>query len=158
SVVGRYYAMDRDNRWERVKKAYDLLVNGEGEKTSDVFSTIQKKYEAGETDEFLLPLVLTENDKPVAVIKNGDVLVCFNFRTDRPREISIALTQRDLHEWNMHKLDLHYVTMTRYDDTFQNVEILFEKDNLGNTLGEVLSKAGKSQVRIAETEKYPHVT
>lgn len=158
SVIGRYYAMDRDNRWERVKKAYDLLVNGEGEKTDDVFSTIQKKYETGETDEFLLPLVLTEKGNPIATIKNGDLLICFNFRTDRPREISIALTQRDLHEWNMHKLDLHYVTMTRYDDTFQNVEILFEKDDLANTLGEVLSKAGKSQVRIAETEKYPHVT
>lgn len=158
SVIGRYYAMDRDNRWERIKKAYDLLVNGEGEKTDDVFSTIQKKYEAGETDEFLLPLVLTEKGNPIATIKNGDLLICFNFRTDRPREISIALTQRDLHEWNMHKLDLHYVTMTRYDDTFQNVEILFEKDDLANTLGEVLSKTGKSQVRIAETEKYPHVT
>lgn len=158
SVVGRYYAMDRDNRWERVKIAYELLVNGVGERTNDVFSTIQKRYAAGETDEFLMPILLQENDSPVATIQDGDVVLCFNFRTDRPREISTALTQRDLHEWNMHKLDLHYVTMTRYDDTFQNVEILFEKDDLGNTLGEVLSKAGKSQVRIAETEKYPHVT
>lgn len=159
SVVGRYYAMDRDKRWERVKLAYDLLVKGEGEKTQDILNTIQQRYEANETDEFLKPIICVDDqDQPVATIKDGDLLLCFNFRTDRPREISMVLTQQDFPEHNMKKLDLHYVTMTRYDETFENVQVLFEKDNLTNTLGEVLSKAGKTQVRIAETEKYPHVT
>lgn len=159
SVVGRYYAMDRDKRWERVKLAYDLLVKGEGEKTKDILNTIQQRYDANETDEFLKPIVCVNNEnQPVAKIKDGDLLLCFNFRTDRPREISMVLTQQDFPEHDMKKLNLHYVTMTRYDETFENVQVLFEKDNLTNTLGEVLANAGKTQVRIAETEKYPHVT
>lgn len=159
SVVGRYYAMDRDKRWERVKLAYDLLVHGQGDATTDILGSIQAKYDQGETDEFLKPMALTgPGGQPVATIQNGDLLICFNFRTDRPREISQVLTQRDMPEHGMHKLDLHYVTMTRYDDTFKNVDILFTKDDLADTLGEVVSKAGLTQVRIAETEKYPHVT
>lgn len=159
SVVGRYYAMDRDKRWERVKMAYDLLIKGEGEKTKDMLGAIQKRYDANETDEFLKPIVcVNDQDQPIATIKDDDLLICFNFRTDRPREISMVLTQQDFPDHNMKKLDLYYVTMTRYDETFENVHVLFEKDNLTNTLGEVLAKAGKTQVRIAETEKYPHVT
>ncbi|MBK7870996.1 MAG: 2,3-bisphosphoglycerate-independent phosphoglycerate mutase [Saprospiraceae bacterium] len=159
SVVGRYYAMDRDKRWERVKLAYDLLAKGEGDKTSDILTTIQNRYDADETDEFLKPIAcVDEHQKPIATIKNGDVVICFNFRTDRPREITEVLTQQDFPDFGMQKLDLYYVTMTNYDDTFQNVEVVFEKDNLNNTLGEILAKAGKTQVRIAETEKYPHVT
>lgn len=154
TLVGRYFAMDRDNRWGRVKVAYDLLVKGEGEVTNDVLTTIAQRYEMSETDEFLKPIVLEKE----AQIKNGDVLLCFNFRTDRPREISTVLTQQDMPEFEMKKLDLRYVTMTRYDETFKNIDILFTKDDVSNTLGEVLSKAGKTQVRIAETEKYPHVT
>lgn len=159
SVVGRYYAMDRDKRWERVKKAYDLIVHGEGEISTDILQTIEKRYQNGETDEFLLPITLVDSDKtPVAKIQDGDVVLCFNFRTDRPRQITTVLTQQDFPEYDMHKLALHYVTMTSYDETYTGVQVLFEKDNLNNTLGEVLSKAGKTQVRIAETEKYPHVT
>jgi 2,3-bisphosphoglycerate-independent phosphoglycerate mutase len=154
TLIGRYFAMDRDHRWGRVKVAYDLLVKGEGEFTMDVLSTLTQRYEMGETDEFLKPIVLEKE----AQIKNGDVLLCFNFRTDRPREISAVLTQQDMPEFEMEKLNLHYVTMTRYDETFKNIEVLFTKDDVSNTLGEVLSKAGKTQVRIAETEKYPHVT
>ncbi|MEZ4958658.1 MAG: 2,3-bisphosphoglycerate-independent phosphoglycerate mutase [Saprospiraceae bacterium] len=159
SVIGRYYAMDRDKRWERVKQAYDLLVKGEGKKSSNVMATLEKRYAAGETDEFLKPIACTsDNGQPLATIQDGDVLICFNFRTDRPREISTVLTQKDMPEHGMKKLDLHYVTMTRYDETFQNIKVIFEKDNLNNTLGEVISKNGLTQVRIAETEKYPHVT
>jgi 2,3-bisphosphoglycerate-independent phosphoglycerate mutase len=158
SVIGRYYAMDRDNRWERVKLAYDLLVNGTGTSFDSVLKGIEASYANEKTDEFIEPIVITENGNPIAKIEDKDVVICFNFRTDRPREISIALTQRDFHEFNMHKLDLHYYTMTSYDSTFENVKVVFEKDNLYNTLGEVLSKLDKSQVRIAETEKYPHVT
>ncbi len=154
TLVGRYFAMDRDNRWGRVKVAYDLLVKGEGEFTTDILATIAQHYEMGETDEFLKPIVLEKE----AQIKNGDVLLCFNFRTDRPREISTVLTQQDMPEFEMKKLNLRYVTMTRYDETFKNIDVLFTKDDVSNTLGEVLSKAGKTQVRIAETEKYPHVT
>ncbi len=154
SIVGRYYAMDRDNRWERVKKAYDLLTKGEGQSfhtTSDVFDS---SYTSGITDEFIEPAILDKN----GIIENGDVVISFNFRTDRPREITIALTQRPLQEYNMHPLDLHYCTMTNYDKTFKDVHVIFEKDNLNNTLGEVISKMNRTQVRIAETEKYPHVT
>lgn len=159
SVIGRYYAMDRDKRWERVKLAYDLLVHGKGEQTQDVIATMQERYAQDETDEFLKPIVcVNEQSEPLATIRNGDVLICFNFRTDRPRQISIVLTQRDMPEYDMYKLDLHYVTMTRYDETFENIDVLFTKNNLTNTLGQVLAKAGKTQTRIAETEKYPHVT
>lgn len=159
SVIGRYYAMDRDKRWERIKLAYDLLVHGKGDQTQDVLSTIQERYEKKETDEFLKPIVCTDNEhQPMATLQEGDLLICFNFRTDRPREISTVLTQQDMPEYDMKKLPLRYVTMTRYDETFKNIDILFHKEDLKNTLGEVLSKAGKTQVRIAETEKYPHVT
>ena len=159
SVIGRYYAMDRDKRWERVKLAYDLLVNGVGEKTTDPVAAIRKQYENGVTDEFIKPIICVDEERrPLAKIKDGDVLICFNFRTDRPREISQVLTQTDLPDFDMKKLDLKYVTMTRYDETFVGIDVIFEKDNLTNTLGEVLSNAGLSQVRIAETEKYPHVT
>ncbi len=159
SVIGRYFAMDRDKRWERVKLAYDLLVHGEGERTEDALRTVQQRYDQKETDEFLKPIVCTGADgQPLATLQEGDLLICFNFRTDRPREISYVLTQEDMPEYNMKKLDLRYVTMTRYDETFRNIDILFRKEDLRQTLGEVLSAAGKSQVRIAETEKYPHVT
>jgi len=159
SVIGRYYAMDRDKRWERVKLAYDLLVHTKGELTSDPLATIRKRYEAGETDEFLKPIACADaSGRPVATLADGDVLICFNFRTDRPREISEVLTQRDMPEYGMKKLNLRYLTMTRYDEAFEGIDVLFEKENLAATLGEVLAKAGKRQVRIAETEKYPHVT
>lgn len=159
SVIGRYYAMDRDKRWERVKLAYDLLVHGEGEITTDPIATVLQRYAADETDEFLKPIVCTDdNGQPIATIQDGDVLICFNFRTDRPREISTVLTQKNMPEFDMKKLDLRYVTMTRYDETFTGIDVIFNKENLTNTIGEVLSKAGRSQVRIAETEKYPHVT
>jgi 2,3-bisphosphoglycerate-independent phosphoglycerate mutase len=158
SVVGRYYAMDRDKRWERVKLAYDLLVHGTGTAAQDVLAAVQASYEAGVTDEFVKPIVATQNGKPLATIQHGDVVLCFNFRTDRGRQITQALTQQDFHEQNMYKLPLHYITLTNYDDTFQNVQVIFDKDNLSNTLGEVVAKAGRNQIRIAETEKYPHVT
>lgn len=159
SVIGRYYAMDRDNRWERVKKAYDLLVNGEGKKTEDVLAAIKGSYEAEVTDEFIAPIVqVDENGDPLATIQEDDVVIFFNFRTDRGRELTIALSQRDFPEHDMHKLPLYYVTMARYDDSFRDVEIIYEKDNLKNTIGEVLAKNGRTQIRIAETEKYPHVT
>jgi 2,3-bisphosphoglycerate-independent phosphoglycerate mutase len=159
SAIGRYYAMDRDNRWERVKKAYDLMVNGEGEASQDIIASIKKSYDGGVTDEFILPVVRVDSyGKPVAVIKEGDVVICFNFRTDRGREISLALTQKAFPEYNMHPLNVHYVTMTSYDETFKNVKVVFRKDDLTKTLGEVLEGANKNQIRIAETEKYPHVT
>jgi 2,3-bisphosphoglycerate-independent phosphoglycerate mutase len=159
SAIGRYYAMDRDNRWERVKKAYDLMVNGEGEASQDIIASIKKSYDEGITDEFILPVVRVDSyGKPIAVIKEGDVVICFNFRTDRGREISLALTQKAFPEYNMHPLNVHYVTMTSYDETFKNVKVVFRKDDLTKTLGEVLEGANKAQIRIAETEKYPHVT
>jgi 2,3-bisphosphoglycerate-independent phosphoglycerate mutase len=159
SAIGRYYAMDRDNRWERVKLAYDLLVNGTGEASQNIIQSIKESYLKDVTDEFVQPIVrVDENGLPLAVIENGDVVICFNFRTDRGREITIALTQKAFPEYNMHPLDLHYITMTPYDETFKNVKVLFDKDDLTSTLGEVLQEAGKNQIRIAETEKYPHVT
>jgi 2,3-bisphosphoglycerate-independent phosphoglycerate mutase len=159
TVVGRYYAMDRDKRWERIKIAYDALVYGQGIPTTNVVKDIKNSYAEDVTDEFLKPLIcVNENSEPLATIKDGDTLICFNFRTDRPREISLVLTQQDMPDQDMHKLDLNYITMTRYDETFKGITVLFEKNNIQNTIGEVLAKAGKTQVRIAETEKYPHVT
>jgi len=158
SVIGRYYAMDRDNRWERIKLAYDLLVNSEGEKTNNILKTVKARYESGETDEFLKPMVKTYRRKPIAKIQADDVVIFYNFRTDRPREITEVLTQSDKPEFGMKKLPLKFLTMTRYDENFKGIDVLFTKDNIKNTLGEVLAKAGKTQVRIAETEKYPHVT
>ncbi|MCE2742595.1 MAG: 2,3-bisphosphoglycerate-independent phosphoglycerate mutase [Fluviicola sp.] len=158
SVIGRYYAMDRDNRWERVKQAYDAMVHATGTKFNSATEAIQNSYENGKTDEFIEASIICENDQPIATIKDKDVVISFNFRTDRPREISIALTQKDFHEFNMNQLDLEFYTMTNYDSTFKNVHVIFEKDNLKYTLGEVLSKLDRTQVRIAETEKYPHVT
>jgi 2,3-bisphosphoglycerate-independent phosphoglycerate mutase len=159
SVIGRYYAMDRDNRWERVKLAYDLLVQGIGTPTQDIITAVQTSYEAGVTDEFIQPIVAVDaTGKPVGIIEPDDVVICFNFRTDRGREITQALTQRDFPEQNMHKLPLYYVTLTNYDDAFVGVKAIFDKDNLNNTLGEVVAAAGRTQIRIAETEKYPHVT
>ena len=154
SVIGRYYSMDRDNRWERVKKAFDLLTKGVGSKYTSSDEAIESSYENGITDEFIEPSIIDSN----GVIENGDVVICFNFRTDRPREITIALTQKAFPEFQMEPLDLHYCSMTNYDATFKNIQVVFEKDNLINTIGEVISNAGKTQVRIAETEKYPHVT
>ncbi|HRH64888.1 MAG TPA: 2,3-bisphosphoglycerate-independent phosphoglycerate mutase [Bacteroidia bacterium] len=159
SVIGRYYAMDRDKRWERIQQAYDLLVHGKGRACVDVIQAMQESYSAGITDEFIKPIVAVDENKiPLAIIEPGDAVLCFNFRTDRCREITQVLTQKDFHEQNMHKMELYYVTMTNYDDTYQKVKVIYDKDNLVNTLGEVLAKAGKSQIRIAETEKYPHVT
>lgn len=158
SVVGRYYAMDRDKRWERVKLAYDLLVHGKGKPVIDFRTGMEESYAENITDEFIKPLVVVEDAKPVAVIRDGDVVICFNFRTDRGRQITMALTQKDFPEQSMTALSLHYITLTNYDDTFQNVKPVFDKDNLENTLGEVLAKNGRKQIRIAETEKYPHVT
>ena len=158
SVIGRYYAMDRDNRWERIKLAYDAMVNGSGESTEDVIKSVEAAYKSGITDEFLKPIIKMVDGNPLVKITEGDVVICFNFRTDRGRQISQALTQKDFAEYDMSKLDLHYVTMTSYDDSFKGVNIVFEKDNLDNTLGQVLANEGKSQIRIAETEKYPHVT
>lgn len=159
SIVGRYYAMDRDKRWERVKLAYDCMVNGIGELSQEPIQTMQQRYEQGETDEFIKPIVTSEDGQThLAQIRQGDVVICFNFRTDRGREITEALTQKDFHEQNMHKLDLHYVTLTEYDKTFKNVNVVFPDIDLQMTLGEVLETHHKKQVRIAETEKYPHVT
>lgn len=158
SVIGRYYAMDRDNRWERVKKAYDLLVHGQGTPFESAREAMSSSYAQEITDEFIEPAVITKDGEPLAKIEAGDTVISFNFRTDRPREITIALTQRDFPEYEMKALDLDYITMTSYDKTFTGMKIVFEKDNLSMTMGEVLAKAGKTQVRIAETEKYPHVT
>lgn len=159
SVIGRYYAMDRDKRWERIKRAYDLLVHAQGEKVHHIGQAMQKSYDAGITDEFINPIVLTHADNsPVATIAEGDVVIFFNFRTDRGRELTQALSQQDFREYNMHKLHLYYLTLTHYDDTFKDVRIIYDKEHLKDTLGEVLARQGKKQIRIAETEKYPHVT
>ncbi len=159
SVCGRYYTMDRDKRWERVKQGYDLLTKGEGKQTTDPIKTIQESYDEGVTDEFIKPVVVTDdNGEPLAKIKEGDIVICFNFRTDRLREITIALTQKDMPEEGMQTIPLHYVTMTRYDDEFKGVKVIFDKEHVKTTLGEYLSKLGKKQLRIAETEKYAHVT
>ena len=159
SVIGRYYVMDRDKRWERVKLAYDLLVNADGEKSQNITASIQDSYENSITDEFIKPISKVDIDgNAIAKISDGDVVICFNFRTDRCREITHVLSKEDMQEYNMHKLDLNYVTMTLYDQSFKNVPVLFYKDNLQKTLGEVLSINGKTQIRIAETEKHPHVS
>ncbi len=159
SVVGRYYAMDRDKRWERVKLAYDLLVNGKGQHSKNSVQTIDESYKNNVTDEFINPIIVVDaNDKPLATIAENDVVIFFNFRTDRGRELTEVLSQKDFHEFNMHKLNLYYVTLTNYDETYQNIKVVYNKDNITETLGEVLEKAHKKQIRMAETEKYPHVT
>lgn len=159
SVVGRYYAMDRDKRWERVKKAYDLLVHGTGKQTANIQAAIEESYANNVTDEFIEPIcVLGKDGQPNGQIQAGDVVVFFNFRTDRGRQLTQALHQEDMPEYEMRKLDLHYVTMTNYDESFKGVHVVFDKENVALPLGEVLAKAGKTQIRIAETEKYPHVT
>jgi 2,3-bisphosphoglycerate-independent phosphoglycerate mutase len=159
TVTGRYYAMDRDKRWERVKLAYDAMVNGVGQFSTDVVSAVENSYANNVTDEFIKPVVITTKDqKPIGAIEDDDVALCFNFRTDRCREITEVLTQMDLPEFSMKKLSLHYTTMTQYDQSFQNVNVVFENDDLKNTLGEILQQQGLTQIRIAETEKYPHVT
>jgi 2,3-bisphosphoglycerate-independent phosphoglycerate mutase len=159
SITGRYYAMDRDKRWERVKKAYDALVHVKGTPTHNMVESVEASYAAGITDEFIEPLIAVDsNDQPLGKIAQGDVVIFFNYRTDRGRQLTDALSQRAFPEQDMKPLDLHYVTLTNYDKTFKNIKVVFEKDNLEDTLGETLSKAGKTQIRIAETEKYPHVT
>jgi len=160
TIIGRYYAMDRDKRWERTQKAYDLMVNAKSDKrTSDPIKTVEEYYEKDTTDEFMKSISIN-NQIPVAAqsIENGDIVICFNFRTDRPRQITGVLTQNDKPEFGMHKLDLTYAMMTNYNESFEGLEILFDKDNLQKTIGEVVSENGLSQLRIAETEKYPHVT
>ena len=159
TVTGRYYAMDRDKRWERIKLAYDALVNGKGELSNNITKTIQQNYDNDITDEFLKPIINTnDHGKVFTPIQDDDVVIFFNFRTDRGRQLTQALTQEHFHEFNMHKLNLYYVTLTNYDETFQGINVVFNKDNLKDTLGEVLEKHNKKQIRIAETEKYPHVT
>ena len=159
SVIGRYYAMDRDRRWERIKLAYELLVNGRGAPSQDIIKSIQESYDNDITDEFINPIVMVDdNQQPISTIEIDDVVIFFNFRTDRGRQLVEALTQTDYPECEMYKLPLYFVTMTSYDDTFTNMQVIYHKDNLQKTLGEVLADAGKTQIRIAETEKYPHVT
>ncbi len=159
TVTGRFYAMDRDKRWERVKIAYDAMVHGTGAHTTDALAAIEASYHADVTDEFIKPIIVCDAaGAPVATIKDGDVVVCFNFRTDRCREITMALTQEAFAEQNMQPLKLDYVTMTEYDKSYKNVGVLFENKDLTQTMGEVLQDNGKTQIRIAETEKYPHVT
>jgi 2,3-bisphosphoglycerate-independent phosphoglycerate mutase len=156
TVTGRYYAMDRDKRWERVKIAYDALVNGNGENVDDLLAAVKRSYDNGVTDEFIKPII--NKTLPNVNIQNDDVVICFNFRTDRCREITEVLTQANMPEFGMHTLNLHYTTMTQYDHKFKNVNVVFENDDLRNTLGEILEQNGKTQIRIAETEKYPHVS
>ena len=159
TVSGRYFAMDRDKRWDRVKLAYDAMVNGIGEKATDAIEAVAQSYKLNVTDEFIKPtVIIDEGQHPLATIKNGDVALCFNFRTDRCREITQVLTQSDMQEFVMHKLSLFYTTMTEYDQSFKNVHVIFETDNLVNTIGDVIANLGLKQIRIAETEKYPHVT
>lgn len=158
TVTGRYYAMDRDKRWERVQLAYHALVNGTGEMSHDILQSVQQSYNDGVTDEFIKPIINASIQNSKFKIQDNDAVICFNFRTDRCREITQVLTQTDMHEYDMHALKLHYTTMTEYDKTFNNVHVIFDNDNLTNTLGEILEANGKKQIRAAETEKYPHVT
>lgn len=158
SVIGRYYAMDRDKRWERIKKAYDLLIFGKGIPSVNAVKSIEKSYTEGITDEFLEPIVLTEDNKPITTISEDDVVIFFNFRTDRGRQLTEALTQKNHSDFEMKTLPLYYVTLTNYDDSYKGVRVVYTKENIKDTLGEVLERNGKTQIRIAETEKYPHVT
>lgn len=158
SVIGRYFAMDRDKRWERTKKAYDLIVNGVGKKTENPSEAIQESYDNDTTDEFIEPIVVTENNEPTATIQKGDVIIFFNFRTDRGRQLTQALSQEDFGDYEMKKIPLYFVTMTTYDESFENINVVYKKDNIKATLGEALEYSGKTQLRAAETEKYPHVT
>ena len=159
TITGRYYSMDRDNRWERVKLTYDALVEGIGEKSVNALDSINESYQENITDEFMKPIIMVdENDKPKASIKKDDVVIFFNFRTDRGRQLTEVLSQNDNEEFNMHKIPLYFVTLTNYDKTFKDIKVVYNSDNIENTLGEVLERANKKQIRIAETEKYPHVT
>ncbi len=159
SLIGRYYTMDRDKRWERVKQGYDLMVHGTGKPSTDILKSMKESYNEGVTDEFIKPIVMVDNNgKPFGTIKEGDVVVCFNFRTDRLRQITTALTQQDFPDHGMKTMPLEYYTMTTYDESFEGINVIFEKDNVKNTMGEIISKHGKKQIRIAETEKYAHVT
>ena len=159
SVCGRYYAMDRDKRWERIKLSYDLMIKAKGEKSQNLQASIQNSYNNGVTDEFIKPLIaVDEKNQPIAQIKEDDAVICFNFRTDRCRQITTVLTQTSFPEFEMDTLNLHYTTLTNYDKTFKNIQVIYDKQNIKNTLGEVLEQNKKSQIRIAETEKYPHVT
>ena len=159
SLIGRYYAMDRDNRWERIKIAYDLMVKGKGKKTNDLLKEIKNSYENGITDEFIkAKIIVDEKNNSIGKIEKDDLVICFNFRTDRLREITRALTQKNFEEFDMKTLKLKYLTLTNYNKNFKNVEVIYDKENLKNTIGEVLAKNGKKQIRIAETEKYSHVT
>jgi len=159
SFIGRYYAMDRDKRWERVKEAYDLLMEGKGKATTDVVAAIQESYNEGVTDEFVNPIVVVDNQgKPLGTLQEGDVVVFINFRNDRAKELTMVLTQEDMPELGMKTIPLHYCTMTPYDAKFKGMHVVYDKDNVSNTMGEVVSAAGLSQLRIAETEKYAHVT
>lgn len=159
TITGRYYAMDRDKRWERVKLAYDALVNGIGSKSTNAEQSILDSYAENVTDEFIKPVIMTDAEgNPKTTIQADDVVIFFNFRTDRGRQLTEVLSQSDNHEYNLHKLPLHFVTLTNYDETFQNIQVVYNNENIENTLGEVLESAGKKQIRIAETEKYPHVT
>ena len=159
SLTGRYYTMDRDKRWERIKQGYDLMVKGKGKKTKNILKAISESYDKGITDEFIKPIVIVdENNKAVGKIQPGDVVICFNFRTDRLRQITTVLTQKDFPEYNMHTIKLQYYTLTNYDEFFKDINVIYEKENVKNTLGELISNVGKKQIRIAETEKYAHVT
>jgi 2,3-bisphosphoglycerate-independent phosphoglycerate mutase len=159
SLIGRYYGMDRDNNWDRVKLAYDLMTKGKGEKHQDLLAAIQESYDAGITDEFIKPIVMTgENNEPIATVQEGDVVICFNYRTDRLRQMTVAFTQEEHHEQGIHTMPLEWYTMTNYNAGFKGINTIFDKDNLVNTMGEVISKAGLKQIRTAETEKFAHVT
>ena len=159
SLIGRYYGMDRDKNYDRLKLAYDLYTQGKGEKSTDILASIQKSYDNGVTDEFMQPIVMVdEKGGPLAKIEEDDVVICFNFRTDRLRQTTIAFTQQDLPEFGMHTMNLQWYTMTNYKADFKGINVIFDKDNVTNTMGEVVSKAGLKQIRIAETEKYAHVT
>ena len=158
SVIGRYYAMDRDKRWERIKLAYNLLINGKGAVFEHASTAIQQSYDEGISDEFIQPIVITKNGQAIATLGQGDIVICFNFRTDRCRQITYALTQEDLVQHDMSTLDLHFVTMTRYDEKFKDIKVVYDKEILKDTLGDIVSRHGLTQLRIAETEKYPHVT